>query len=361
VANEPDADTVNAPPETVSAPVNVFAPPNVNPADPDFVSPALPETTPSKTVALLIVAVVAADNTAFPVSVNAPLFVASPNTKEPLKSIALANVRGVALSLEIRPPLKTNVPVPSAALLPTWIPPAERSTPPMKSFAPVSVSTDKPFFLKEPLLFVINPLKVVSLDPLTVNRLVSRSTTPDPASEAISSSLASFIVPFALTVTAMLFANALPPLNVNVPAFTTVAPLNVFTPDNVNSPAPSFVRSYAPLTTPLSVTPLATVNVVAPESAAAPVNVNAPLFVPSPSANAPLNPNAFVTVLAVPPLLEIFPALNTTVPLPNAASFPTNTAPPLTVAPPLKVFVPVSVSAPLPLFTKLPLPLITPL
>jgi hypothetical protein len=40
----------------------------------------------------------------------------------------------------------------------------------------------------------------------------------------------------------MLFANALPPLNVNVPASTTVAPLNVFAPDNVNSALPAFVN-----------------------------------------------------------------------------------------------------------------------
>jgi hypothetical protein len=40
----------------------------------------------------------------------------------------------------------------------------------------------------------------------------------------------------------MLFANALPPLNVSVPASTTVAPLNVFAPDNVNSADPAFVN-----------------------------------------------------------------------------------------------------------------------
>jgi hypothetical protein len=40
----------------------------------------------------------------------------------------------------------------------------------------------------------------------------------------------------------MLFANALPPLNVSVPASTTVAPLNVFTPLKVSSADPAFVK-----------------------------------------------------------------------------------------------------------------------
>jgi hypothetical protein len=291
------------------------------------------------------------------------MFVESPKTNEPLKSIAFTNARAVAPTLDILPPLKTNVPLPSAALLPTSIPPSDSSTPPMKSFAPVSVSTDVPFFLNDPLLLVINPLNVVLVDPLTVNRLVSKSTTPDPDNDPISSSLANFSVPFAFTVTAILFASALPSLNVNVPASTTVAPLNVFTPLNVNSPIPAFVKSNAPLTTPLIVTPLATFNVVAAPNAAAPENVNVPVFVPSPSANAPLNPSAFPTVRAVVSLLEIFPPLNVTLPsFPNAAPFPTNTVPSLTLAPPVNVFAPLNVNAPAPLFTSdPPCPLITPL
>ena len=186
-------------------------------------------------------------------------------------------------------------------------------------------------------------------------------TAPAPANVAISSALASFSVPPAFTVTAILFANALPPLNVNVPASTTVAPLYVFAPESVNSALPAFVRSNAPLTTPLIVTSLATVSVVAADSAAAPDNVNAPVFVPSPKLSPPLSVNAFANVRALALSLAIFPPLNTTVPPPNAALFPTNTAPPLTVAPPPNVFVPESVNVPVPLFAKLPLPLITPL
>jgi hypothetical protein len=160
----------------------------------------------------------------------------------------------------------------------------------------------------------------------------------------------------------MLFASALPPLNVNVPAFTTVAPLNVFAPLNVNSPLPAFVKSNAPLTTPLSATPLATFNVVAALNAVAPENVNAPVFVPSPNANVPLNPSAFATVRAVTPSLEILPPLNVTLPVPNAASLPISTVPALTLTPPVNVFAPLTVNAPLPLFTRLPpVPLINPL
>jgi hypothetical protein len=188
-----------------------------------------------------------------------------------------------------------------------------------------------------------------------------RFTAPAPANVAISSLLANFNVPPAFTVTAILLSNALPPLSVNVPAFTTVAPLNVFAPDNVNSATPVFVRPNAPLTTPVIVTSLPTVIVVAAPSAAFPDNVSAPVFVPSPKASAPLNVNAFAIVRAVTLSLAIFPPLNTTVPVPNAESSPTNTDPALTLAPPMNVFVPESVSTPLPLFTKLPAPLITPL
>jgi hypothetical protein len=202
---------------------------------------------------------------------------------------------------------------------------------------------------------------VVLPDPFNVSTFACRFTAPAPANVAISSLLASFNVPPALTVTGMLFANALPPLNVNVPASTTVTPLNVFTPLSVNSADPAFVRSNAPLTTPLSVTPLATVNVVAALNAATPDSVNAPVLVPSPSASEPLRVNAFANVRAVTPSLDIFPPLNTTVPVPNAALSPTQTVPPLNVAPPLNVFAPLNVKAALPLFTNLPAPLITPL
>jgi hypothetical protein len=197
--------------------------------------------------------------------------------------------------------------------------------------------------------------------PLKVNTFACKLTAPAPANVPISSSLANFNVPPALTVTAMLFANALPPLSVRVPALTSVAPLNVFAPLNVNSADPAFVRSNAPLTTPLIVTPLATVNVVAADNAAAPENVSAPSLVTSPSTSAPLSDHPFVTARAVEPLLAIFPPLNTTVPVPNAALSPTHTVPALTDAPPVNVFVPESPNSPVPFFTKLPAPLITPL
>jgi hypothetical protein len=159
----------------------------------------------------------------------------------------------------------------------------------------------------------------------------------------------------------MLFANALPPLSVNVPPSTTVAPLNVFTPLSVSSPLPAFVKSNAPLTTPLSVTPLATVSVVAALNAAFPLAVNTPVFTESPKANPPLKIQVFPNERADNPSLEIFPPLNVTVPVPNAESLPTKTTPELTVIPPPNVFTPLNVSVPPPLFTNTPdAPLKTP-
>jgi hypothetical protein len=159
----------------------------------------------------------------------------------------------------------------------------------------------------------------------------------------------------------MLFANALPPLNVNVPASTTVAPVNVFAPLNVNSALPAFVSPNAPLTTPPNVTPLPTVNVVAALNAAFPLAVNAPVFAESPKANPPLKLQLFPNERADTPSLEIFPPLNVTVPVPNAESLPTKTTPELTVIPPPNVFTPLNVSVPPPLFTKTPdAPLKTP-
>jgi hypothetical protein len=121
----------------------------------------------------------------------------------------------------------------------------------------------------------------------------------------------------------MLLANALPPLNVSIPASTTAGPSNVFTPLNVNSAAPAFVNPYAPLTTPLSVAALATVRVVAVPNATFPLKVSAPLLVTSPNPSVPLITNAFASVRAVVDSLEIRPPLKVTVPLPSAASFPT--------------------------------------
>jgi hypothetical protein len=159
----------------------------------------------------------------------------------------------------------------------------------------------------------------------------------------------------------MLLISALPPLNVNTPASTFVAPLKVFTPLKVNSSDPAFVRLYAPLTTPLNVAALATVSVVAAPSATLPLKVNTPLLVASPKPSVPLIANSFASVRAVAESLEIRPALKVTVPVPSAALSPAWIAPPLKVTPPVKVLAPLIVNTAVPVFTKLPAPLITPL
>jgi hypothetical protein len=135
----------------------------------------------------------------------------------------------------------------------------------------------------------------------------------------------------------------------------------VFTPLKVNSEAPSFTRAAVPLTTPLIVAALATVNVVSVPNATFPLKVNAPSLVASPKPSVPLIANAFANARAVALLLEIRPALKVTVPVPSAALSPTWIAPSLKFTPPLKVFAPLIVNTALPVFTKLPAPLINPL
>jgi hypothetical protein len=187
--------------------------------------------------------------------------------------------------------------------------------------APVNVNTDAPLFTRLPAP-LSTPLKVVSDAPLAVSTLPCRFNAPAPASVAISSSLASFTKPDAFTVTAMLFASALPPDSVNVPPFTVVVPLNAFAPLRVSSDAPSFTRLYAPLRIPLNVAALATVNVVSPFNDAFPLKVSAPLFVASPTVSAPFRTSAFASVRAVPESEERRPPVNVSVPVPSAASSP---------------------------------------
>ena len=78
--------------------------------------------------------------------------------------------------------------------------------------------------------------------PLSVSVLPCRFTRPAPASEAISSLLASFNAPPELMVAAIAFTNALPPLRVRVPSFTAVVPLKVLTPLSVSSADPAFTK-----------------------------------------------------------------------------------------------------------------------
>jgi hypothetical protein len=312
---------VSTPASTFVAPLNVFTPLKVNSSDPAFVRLCAPLTTPLRVAALATVNVVAFPSATLPLKVSTPLLFASPNPSVPLIVNAFASVRTTPESLEIRPALKVTVPVPSAALSPAWIAPSPNVTPPLKVLAPLSVNTAAPVFTSDPAP-LITPLKVVSAAPPTLSTFPCRFTAPAPARLAISSLLASFKVPLAPTVTAMLLISALPPLKVSTPASTLVTPLKVFTPLKVNSSDPVFVRLYAPLTTPLNVAALATVNVVAATSDTFPLKVSTPLLVASPNPSVPLIANAFASVRAVAESLEIRPALKVTVPIPSAALFP---------------------------------------
>jgi hypothetical protein len=147
-------------------------------------------------------------------------------------------------------------------------------------------------------------------------------TPPVPARLAIVSLAPNFNIPGDVTVTAPVSAIAEPPFNVSVPPVTVVVPVCVFTPPNVNSPVPAFVKLPLPLTTPFQFTALATVTVAFAVIAPAPPNVSAPLFVPSPNVTfAPIE-NPFPSVRAVAESLDTTtPAvLNVNVPVPSAVS-----------------------------------------
>jgi hypothetical protein len=96
-----------------------------------------------------------------------------------------------------------------------------------------------------------------------------------------------FKLPLVANVTVVPSPIALPPLNVNVPAFTVVFPENVFAPPSVSSPAPVFVNAKAPPKTPPKTTGLDAVTVVADDIVPAPVKVRIPFFAESPMLTAP--------------------------------------------------------------------------
>jgi hypothetical protein len=128
----------------------VFTPLKVNSSAPAFVKLYAPLTTPLIVAALATVKVVLPPSATFPLKVSAPLLDASPKPSVPLIANSFAKLRAVAELLEIRPALKVTVPVPSAALSPTWIAPSLKVTPPPNVFAPLIVNTALPVFTKLP-------------------------------------------------------------------------------------------------------------------------------------------------------------------------------------------------------------------
>ena len=176
-----------------------------------------------------------------PLKVSVPLLTESPSVTAPPSRNAFASARAAVESLERRPALKVTVPEPRAVSLPASIAPALKVTPPLKSLDPLRVSTAVPVFARAPAP-VMRPEKTVEVPPLRVSVLPWRLTRPAPAIEAICSSVATFRLPAAFTVTAMLLTSALPPLSVRIPSFTAKVPPKVFTPLNSSSAVPSFTR-----------------------------------------------------------------------------------------------------------------------
>jgi hypothetical protein len=219
-------------------------------------------------------------------------------------------------------------------------------------FAPLNVNTPAtPFFTSDPPTPLNTPLYTVVVPPPTVSTFPCKFTPPFPAKLPIVSLPPNFITPGDVTVTALPSGIAEPPFNVNVPPLTVTAPLNVFTPPNVNSPLPAFVNVNPPPNAPPNTTSLAVVNVVFPVSVPTPPNVSVPLFVTSPIVTVPPSVSPFVAnVRALVPSLETVPPLITNVPPPNAPLFPKYNAPAVTVTPPLNVFAPLNVNAPAPDF-----------
>ena len=303
---------------TASVPVKVFTPDRVNSAVPPFTKLPVPLITPDKATALTAFTVELPASNPFPVNASAPAFAESPSVKVPSISSVFAICRAAAESLERRPPLSDKVPLPSARLFPIWIVPAASRTPPVKVFDPVSASADCPVFQRLPDVPLITPPKVVDAIPPTVSVLLCRFTDPVPARLPISSALANRSVPAASIISAAVFAIAVPPAIVRMPALTVVVPVKVFTPASVSWPAPALLNPNAPLTTPFKATALSTVSATLEARVTAPPIVRVPAFATLPNPSVPESVSALLKLRAVAESLETRPPLITIAPIPNA-------------------------------------------
>jgi hypothetical protein len=141
---------------TVVPPEKVFAPANVSTSAPAFVNPPEPDRTPLMVTALDTVTVELDVSDPVPPNVKAPLFVASPSVTVPPTEKPFVMTRAVVESLVSEPPERVSVPVPKAALFPTWSTPELKVAPPLKVFAPAKVSVPAPA-LSTPPVPLINP------------------------------------------------------------------------------------------------------------------------------------------------------------------------------------------------------------
>jgi hypothetical protein len=345
----------SVPPVTVTPPLNAFAPPKVRIEDPAFVSAnALAPIAPPNVTTLGVVSVTFDVNAPAPLSVNDPLFVASPIVIVPPSEYPFAIEYAVVDALDKVPAVIVKVPVPNAALLPTRTAPDPIVTPPVNVFTPLNTKLPVPPRTKDPPVPLITPLNVVVELPPTVSAFPCKLTLPVPAKLANVSLAPNFRVPGELTVTAPVSAIATPPFNVSVPAVTVVAPVYVFAPVNVSSPVPAFVKLPLPLTTPFQFTALWTVTVEFAVIAPAPPNVNAPLFVKLPNVTFAPMVKPFANVRAVNESLEtVTPEMFiVNKPLPSPVSLPIWRVPPVTATPPVNVFAPPSVRVDAPAFVR---------
>jgi hypothetical protein len=128
----------------------------------------------------------------------------------------------------------------------------------------------------------MTPPTVVDVASPTVNLLdPSVIVEPDTAeSEPMTSESVSFKSdPVAVKLTDTLFASACPFESLRLPALTLTDPVNVFVPDNVNSPEPTLMTS-SPLATPFWITPLNTVDALFPPTVI--VKLPSPLLLTTP-------------------------------------------------------------------------------
>jgi hypothetical protein len=253
--------------------------------------------------------------------------------------------------------------------------PASTRVDPVNVFTPLKLNVPVPTFTNEPA----DPPSAITpanTPPLNVNAVPSIVTNPVDAPFNISNSAANAdIANVPSTVTVAPVANAasaptlnvapaatvnavdakLPlPVNANVPAFTLVDPVNVFTPLRSNTPPLTF--SNEPAEAPSRITPA---NVPLPNVNAVPFNVTRPVVAPSnvnnvtadaDNVSVPSTVTAAVTgtiapaaTLIVAPLATVN-AVDAKRPVPLSASVPA-----FTLVDPVNVFTPLNSKTP-PLF-----------
>jgi hypothetical protein len=278
-ANRADPVNANVPAFTLVDPVNVLTPLKLNVPAPTFTNdPTDPPsaTTPANTPPLNVNAV--PSNVTNPV--DAPFNVSNSAANDDIANVPstvtaapVANAAS-APTLKVAPVATVNavdakLPVPVSANVPafTLVEPVNVFTP-LKSNVPALTFTNDPAEAPSAITPANVPLLNVNAVPSNVTRPVDapsnvnnvtadadNASVPSNVTAAVTGTIApdaTLIVAWSATVTAV-DANRPFPLNANVPAFTAVAPVNVFTPLNVNVPPLFFTKD--PELVPPAITP----------------------------------------------------------------------------------------------------------